>query len=70
MSLRAFHLVFIAVSILVGLFCGIWGIWISHSDSEPMYLLVSFLGFLGSIWLGYYGVQAYHHLFGPRGGHV
>ncbi len=70
MSLRVFHIVFITLSILVSLFTGGWGIWVSRVDAQPHFLLVTFFGFFGAIWLSYYGFRAYSKLFGQGGNHA
>jgi len=70
MSLKAFHLIFIALSILVCVFTGAWGIWASRADSQPDLLLMTFFGFSGAVWLSYYGVRVFSKFFGHGGGHA
>ncbi|MCA9443761.1 MAG: hypothetical protein KC964_23385, partial [Candidatus Omnitrophica bacterium] len=70
MSLRVFHLIFISLSVVVCLFTGGWGYWASRTDGQTQFLVVAFCGFLGAIWLSYYGFRAYSKLFGHRGGHA
>jgi hypothetical protein len=55
MSLKAFHIVFIALSILLAFFCGIWLLHEYASEHDPKYLVAAIL-FLaaggGLIWYG------------------
>ncbi len=55
MSLKAFHIVFIAMSILLSFFCGIWLLHEYASDRHAALLaagIVLLLAGLGLIWYG------------------
>lgn len=55
MSLKAFHVFFVAISILMCLCLGIWGIRTAGADHSDRLLLAG-VGFGGAMVLGIYGV--------------
>jgi hypothetical protein len=57
MSLKAFHVVFVALSILLAFFCGVWFLWQYASvPGRQIKLLVAgvlcLVGGVGLIWYG------------------
>ena len=57
MSLKAFHLFFISISILMSLGVGGWGIQSYLSDSHAVGILVGLFFLLLAIALGYYELK-------------
>jgi len=53
-SLKAFHLFFIGVSVVLSTFVGIWGVQHYADVGDPWFLALSALGFLGGIGLSLY----------------
>ncbi|MFP8879337.1 MAG: hypothetical protein AAEJ52_20675 [Myxococcota bacterium] len=56
MSLKAFHIFFIVVSIAVCLGFGVWATQDFARSGSSMYLVLGVGSFIGSIALGCYGV--------------
>jgi uncharacterized membrane protein SirB2 len=55
MSLKAFHIVFIAMSILLSFFCGVWLLCEYSSSRDATYLVVAILFLLAGVGLICYG---------------
>jgi hypothetical protein len=55
MSLKAFHLVFIAMSILLSFFCGAWLLHEYASDRHATFLVAAILFFVAGAGLVWYG---------------
>lgn len=62
MSLKAFHMFFVAISILMCLSLGIWGVRNMAVEPGAHTLVMGVLGFAGALVLGVYGVWAYKKL--------
>ncbi len=55
MSLKAFHIVFVAMSILLAFFCGVWFLEEFASNRDATFLVAGILVFAaggGLIWYG------------------
>lgn len=57
MSLKAFHIFFIAVSILLSLGFGVWEILAYAESGKASQLIVAVAAFLIALGLGVYGVR-------------
>jgi glucose uptake protein GlcU len=55
MSLKAFHIVFIALSILLSFFCGFWFLREYASDRHGTFLVAGVLFFVAGVGLICYG---------------
>jgi hypothetical protein len=55
MSLRAFHLFFIALSVVLAAFCGAWALGEYQSAHEISYVLAAVLCFASVVGLASYG---------------
>jgi hypothetical protein len=55
MSLKAFHIVFIALSILLAFFCGVWLLREYASDRHTAFLVAGILFLLAGCGLIWYG---------------
>ena len=55
MSLRAFHLFFIAVSIVLAAFCGAWAIGQYRAQHETVFLVTTVAAIGGALGLAAYG---------------
>ena len=54
MSLKAFHLVFIVISILFSLVFGIWGVMSYFSSERVAELVLGIISLLGSVGMSFY----------------
>jgi hypothetical protein len=54
-SLRAFHLFFIAVSIVLAAFCGAWAIGQYRAVHETVFLVTTVAAVAGALGLAVYG---------------
>ena len=57
MSLKTFHIVFIAVSTLVAFFFGVWAIFRGLVDSSWVMAISGLVAFVAGVGLIYYGVR-------------
>ena len=57
MSLKAFHIVFIVVSILLSFGVGVWGIYTHLSYSNVTFLIMGIVSFIIGIALIIYGIN-------------
>ena len=57
MSLKAFHIVFIAISTLLALGCGLWELTNFSSTGEIVHLLLGILAIAGAVGLVIYAVR-------------
>jgi ABC-type Mn2+/Zn2+ transport system permease subunit len=55
MSLRAFHLLFIALSVILAAFFGAWSIEQYRSANEALYALVGVVSLASGVGLAVYG---------------
>jgi len=55
MSLRAFHLFFIAVSIILAAFCGAWAIGQYRATNGPEFIVTAVGAIAGALGLAAYG---------------
>ena len=55
MSLRAFHLLFIAVSIILAAFCGAWAIGQYRAAHETVFMVTTVAAVAGALGLAAYG---------------
>jgi hypothetical protein len=56
MSLKAFHVFFVAIAILMCLSFGVWGIRTESMDNSSTPLALGIVGFAGAAILAVYGV--------------
>ena len=56
MSLKAFHVFFVAISILMCVCLGVWGVRAAGSDDSTLPMAMGAAGFAGALILGVYGV--------------
>ncbi len=56
MSLKAFHVFFVAIAILMCVSLGVWGVRTESADGSSAPLIFAAVGFAGAIVLGVYGV--------------
>ena len=54
MSLKAFHLLFISVSIVLSIVFGMWAVSAYRTDGAMISLWAAVLGFTGAVGLGLY----------------
>lgn len=59
MSLKGFHIVFIAFSTLLALGGGAWCLWVNMMAGAPVFLTGAILCFASAIALSIYGVWFY-----------
>lgn len=57
MSLKAFHIFFVAVATVTVFGFGVWGVYIFMTESDPSYLLMSVLSFASGVALIIYGIK-------------
>jgi uncharacterized membrane protein YfcA len=57
MSLRAFHLFFIAVSIVLAAFCAAWATSQYRVDQQPEYAIGAAVAVAGAIAMAVYGAR-------------
>ncbi len=62
MSLKSFHIFFIAVSTLLAFGFGAWGVYVHLTESNAGYLVMGLLSFLIGIVLIFYGINFLHKL--------
>ena len=65
MSLKAFHIVFVAVTTLTALFCGAWMLYEYSSSKELGQLLgglLSFTAAAGMVWYGKVVLRKLKHI--------
>jgi hypothetical protein len=62
MSLRAFHIVFIIVSMLLALGTGVWCLWINFVEGAPIYAVGAAASFVAAIALLVYGFWFYRKM--------
>jgi hypothetical protein len=62
MSLKAFHLVFIFISIVLALGLGSWCVWINLVEDAPIYLAGAAASFASAIGLLVYGIWFYRKM--------
>ncbi len=56
MSLKAFHIVFVVISIMMCLVVGVWGLFMAASAGHgAMMQWLGYAGFAGAVLLGVYG---------------
>lgn len=55
MSLKAFHVFFVAIAILMCVSLGVWGVRTEAADSSLSPFLLGIVGFVGAVTLGVYG---------------
>ncbi|MGI8821162.1 MAG: hypothetical protein ACR2ID_09895 [Chthoniobacterales bacterium] len=56
MSLKAFHILFIAISALLAMGCGAWCLWVNQIAGAPVYLTGAIFSFTTCLGLVVYGV--------------
>ncbi len=54
MSLKAFHIVFVIVSVLLSAFVGRWGVVAYRNDAQPMDLVVGIVAIVMGVLLVWY----------------
>lgn len=62
MSLKAFHIVFIAVSVLFSFGFGVWGVYYHFTVGNVWYLIMGIAGFIIGVVLIIYGINFLHKL--------
>ncbi|HMB90732.1 MAG TPA: hypothetical protein VKP65_07785 [Rhodothermales bacterium] len=62
MSLKAFHIFFIAVSVVLAFGFGVWGVYTHLAESNLGFLVMGLLSFVVGIGLIFYGVNFLHKL--------
>lgn len=62
MSLRAFHIVFIIVTVVLSLYVGLWGVREFAQERSNMGLVMAILFFATAIGLMIYGKKAFTKL--------
>ncbi len=62
MSLKTFHIFFIAVSTLLAFGFGVWGVYTYLSESGLSFLLMGLASFVLGIVLIFYGLNFLHKL--------
>lgn len=62
MSLKGFHIVFIAFSTLLALGCGAWCVWVDLVEGAPVYLAGAAGSFLSAVALVIYGFWFYRKM--------
>jgi hypothetical protein len=62
MSLRAFHIVFITVSIILMLYVTVWGVreFMASRSSQAISMII--FGVAGGVSLAWYGKRVFHKL--------
>ena len=56
MSLKAFHLLFVAITTMLCIFLAIWGAYFAPLSVEPFAQKISFAGIAGAILMPIYGI--------------
>ena len=62
MSLKAFHIFFIAVSILLSFGMGVWGVYYHLTFGNIWFLIMGIVLFIIGIVLIFYGINFMHKL--------
>ena len=62
MSLRAFHIVFIIVTVVLSLYVALWGIREFAQERETSNLIIGIFSFITAIGLMVYGKKAFTKL--------
>jgi hypothetical protein len=62
MSLKAFHIVFIAFSTLLAVGTGVWCLWVNLVVGAPTYVAGAVASFVAAIVLMVYGVWFYRKM--------
>ena len=62
MSLKAFHIFFIAISVLFSFGFGVWGISYHFTDPNVWYLIMGITSFVIGVALIIYGINFLHKL--------
>ena len=62
MSLKAFHIVFIVVSVLLAFGFGVWGVYYHFTYGNVWYLIMGAAAFVIGIGLIIYGINFLHKL--------
>ena len=62
MSLKAFHIFFIAVSVLLAFGFGVWSVYTHLAESNLGFLLMGLSSFVVGIALIFYGINFLHKL--------
>ena len=62
MSLKGFHIVFIAFSTLLALGIGVWCVWVDLVEGAPVYLAGAVGSFLFAVALIIYGIWFYRKM--------
>ena len=62
MTLKGFHIVFIAFSTLLALGCGVWCIWVNLVAGAPVYLAGAVCSFAAAAALIVYGIWFYRKM--------
>ena len=65
MSLKALHVIFVAASIAVSLFLGIWSFMsyqTTHAGSDLAYVIASSVAVVALLWYGRYFLKKLKHI--------
>jgi hypothetical protein len=62
MSLKGFHIFFIAFTTLMALGVGAWCIWVNLVEGEPIFLAGAIASFASAVALVIYGVWFYRKM--------
>jgi hypothetical protein len=62
MSLKAFHLFFIFISMVLALGLGSWCIWVDLVEGAPIYLAGAIASFASAVGLFVYGIWFYRKM--------
>ena len=62
MSLKAFHIFFVVVSILMCVVVGAWGLFVANWEQGVMPAVLGYGGFIAAVVLGIYGVWVLNKL--------
>lgn len=62
MSLKAFHIFFIAASILLAFGVGVWGVYVHVQETNVSLLLFGIGSLLVGVMLGVYGIKVLRRL--------
>jgi hypothetical protein len=65
MSLKAFHIIFVAASIAVSLFLGIWAFMsyqATHARADLVYVITSVVAIVTLLWYGRYFLRKLKHI--------
>jgi membrane associated rhomboid family serine protease len=62
MSLRAFHIVFISVSVALTLYVAVWGVREFMASRSSLGITMAVVGLVGGVSLIWYGKRVFHKL--------